>query len=239
MPIAQFLTATQGWRCWGGVVLAVACCFAQHDPGPRRDLSGAGSTFPTLDSNPAADKADHDFFLQALERFKEVDSVSGTIEAGVGLGPAFNHNSCAACHAQPAVGGTSPAVNPQVLNKDGTPFANLDGASNPAMTSGFLRADGPVREVRFIRNPDGSPDGGVHDIFTIAGRTDALGCNLQQPNFAAQIANHNAIFRIPTPLFGAGLVENTSDETLRTNLDNTASQRAALGIGGKFNTNGE
>jgi len=117
-------------------------------------------------------------------------------------------------------------------------FANLDGASNPADTSKFLKANGPVREVRFILNPDGSLDGGVHDIFTIAGRTDAPGCDLQQPNFDQAIANGNAIFRIPTPLFGGGLVEMTSDETLRLNLGATASERAALGIGGSFNTSG-
>lgn len=34
----------------------------------------------------------------------------------------------------------------------------------------FLSIDGPIREVRFIRNPNGTPDGGVHDVFTIAGR---------------------------------------------------------------------
>ena len=42
--------------------------------------------------------------------FAEVESVSGGIagENGSGLGPTFNAKSCAACHAQPAVGGTSP-----------------------------------------------------------------------------------------------------------------------------------
>ena len=48
--------------------------------------------------------------------FMEVDSVSGTIsgEDGAGLGPTFNGNSCAQCHAFPAVGGSSPLTNPQV-----------------------------------------------------------------------------------------------------------------------------
>ncbi len=45
-------------------------------------------------------------------------------------------------------------------------------------------------------------------------------------------------FRIPTPLFGLGLVEFTSDATLRASLEGTAAQRAALGIGGRFNYNG-
>src|SRR5208282_4995001 len=52
------------------------------------------------------------------------------------------------------------------------------------------------------------------------------------------IAQGNAIFRIPIALFGDGLVEFTSDQTLELNLSSTASQRAALGIGGRFNTSG-
>src|SRR5580704_12095733 len=85
------------------------------DPGPRGGPAGAGGTFTVLDNtNAAADQADHDFFMQAQLRFQEVDSVSGTIDAGNGLGPNFNLNSCGGCHAQPAVGGSSPAINPQL-----------------------------------------------------------------------------------------------------------------------------
>ena len=51
----------------------------------------------------------------------------------------------------------------------------------------FIRADGPVREARYVKNPDGSDDGGVHAIFTIAGRTDAPGCRLPQEDFATQM----------------------------------------------------
>jgi CxxC motif-containing protein (DUF1111 family) len=244
MRSLEFSRARHVRRLFTGFLFASVCGLAQpsfnaharaSDPGPRGGPPGAGGTFPVLDNtNPAANTADLDFFAQAFLRFQEVDSVSGTIESGSGLGPVFNHNSCAACHIQPAIGGSSPATNPQVANN----FAHLDGASNPADTSKFLSATGPVREVRFVLNPDGSLDGGVHDIFTIAGRTDAPGCNLQQPNFDQAIANDNAIFRIPIALFGDGLVEMTSDETLRLNLNATASQRAALGIGGRFNTSG-
>src|SRR5579859_4453563 len=72
------------------------------DPGPRPGASGAGSFFSTLNANEQL------LFNQALARFQEVDSVSGKIEAGSGLGPTYNANSCALCHAQPAVGGSSP-----------------------------------------------------------------------------------------------------------------------------------
>jgi len=231
-------------RLFFTILLAAACVFAQaqptahsnaSDPGPRGGPPGAGGTYPVLDNtNPGANTAYLNYFAQALVRFQEIDSVSGTIEGGTGLGPGFNHNSCGGCHASPAMGGSSPAVNPQVANN----FAHLDGAFNPADTSKFLRLNGPVREVRFVLNSDGSLDGGVHDIFTIAGRTDAPGCNLQQPNFDQAIANGNAIFRIPTPLFGLGLVEMTSDETLQLNLSATQSQRNSMGIAGRFNTSG-
>jgi len=78
----------------------------------------------------------------------------------------------------------------------------------------------------------------VHNLFSIAGRTDAPDCNLPQPNFAGQLAANNVIFRIPIALFGDGLVENTLDTTLRANLASTASRRTQLGIGGRFNLSG-
>jgi CxxC motif-containing protein (DUF1111 family) len=231
-------------RCLAAFLFLAVCGLAQPpsnshakatDPGPRGGPAGAGGTFTVLDNTNAANNtADLAFFAEASLRFQEVDSVSGTIASGSGLGPGFNNNSCAACHAQPAAGGSSPATNPQVVNN----FAHLDGASNPADTSRFLSANGPVREVRFVLNSDGSLDGGVHNVFSIAGRTDAPGCNLQQPNFDQAINQGNAIFRIPTPLFGAGLVEMTADETLQLNLNSTASQRSAMGIAGRFNTSG-
>jgi CxxC motif-containing protein (DUF1111 family) len=93
-------------------------------------------------------------------------------------------------------------------------------------------------EARFVRNPNGTADGGVHDLYTIAGRSDAPGCTLAQPNFAAAIAQNNVIFRIATPLFGLGLVEATPDQTLIDNLNATAGARAAFGIEGTFNTSG-
>lgn len=203
---------------------------AQHDPGPRSGLAGAGGFYPTLNPN------EQNFFNQALLRFQEVNSVSGTIEPGNGLGPGFNGNSCAMCHAQPAIGGSGPGMaspqnpvpNPQVA------LATLDGATN--FIPPFITASGPVREARFIRKPNGERDGGVHNLFTIAGRSDAPGCNLQQPDFAHELANKNVIFRVPTELFGLGLVENTPDLVLQTNLAASQAQRQQLGIHGTFNT---
>ncbi|MGB7333212.1 MAG: di-heme oxidoredictase family protein [Terriglobales bacterium] len=206
--------------------------WAQQDPGPRPGPSGAGGPYPTLNANEQA------FFNQAFLRFQEVSSVSGTIEKGIGLGPTFNGNSCAMCHAQPIIGGASPGLsspqnpvpNPQVA------LATLDGATN--IVPAFITTAGPVREARFVHNANGSLDGGVHGLYTIAGRTDAPGCTLAQPNFAQQVGANNVIFRVPTPLFGLGLVENTPDATLLANLASTQSARSQLGIGGSFNTSG-
>jgi len=207
---------------------------AQKDPGPRGGSISAGGPYSGLGSYEKT------FFSEALMRFQEVDSVSGAIsgETGTGLGPAFNGNSCAMCHAEPTVGGSSPGLkskfnpirNPQVG------LAVLDGATN--VVPAFITAEGPVREARFIQNPDGSADGGVHDLFTITGRSDAPGCTLTQPDFAGALASNNVIFRIPTSLFGLGLVESTPDTVLRANLAATAAQRARLGVAGTFNISG-
>src|SRR5256885_5432904 len=113
---------------------------------------------------------------------------------------------CSGCHLQPEVGGTSPFVNPQVA------FANKMNATNTVPS--FITANGPVREARFVRNPDGTPDGGVHALFTITGRDDAPGCVLGQPAFEQELANRNVIFRIPTPTYGAGLIEEIPDSAI-------------------------
>jgi CxxC motif-containing protein (DUF1111 family) len=221
------------------VCLLATAAIAQTDPGPRSGASGAGGPLPGLAP------ADVSFFTAARGVFTEVDSVKGAVtgEPGVGLGPTFNGNSCAACHAQPAVGGSSPhptlgqvmMPNPQVG------FATLDRLPGHNQTvPSFITATGPVREARFILLPDGvTADGSVHDIYTIAGRVDGTDgtktCVLAQPDFATEQAEHNVIFRIPTPTFGAGLIENLEDTVLQTSFHSTKDQRKALGIAGRFN----
>ncbi|MCA1828660.1 MAG: hypothetical protein LC689_17190 [Myxococcales bacterium] len=207
------------------------------DPGPRGGAPGAGGPLAGLGHDEVQ------FFNDGRDRFMEVDSVSGAIsgEEGRGLGPRFNANSCASCHAEPAIGGSSPhptlgftkAPNPQLA------FAALDRlpGKNQVVPS-FLQRDGPVREARFILNPDGTPDGGVHALFTIAGRIDAPECALAQPDFARELARSNLIFRIPTPIFGAGLLENISDSSLQEYFAAGAAARKALGIRGRFNHSG-
>ena len=200
--------------------------FQVQDPGVRGGAPGAGGPLPGLST------AEQNFFQASLGVFQEIDSVSGTIagEPGSGLGPRFNLNQCSGCHLQPAVGGSSPPVNPQVK------VATLDGAKNKLPS--FITLNGPVREARFVKNQDGSADGGVHDLFVITGRTDAPGCNIQQPNFASAVAGNNVIFRIPTPTFGGGLVEGVSDLGLQNTLGQNAFLKSQLGISGIFNHSG-
>ena len=188
------------------------------DPGVRGGDPGVGGALPGLND------VERQYFDVAKEVFQEVDAGPD------GLGPRFNLDSCSGCHSQPTIGGTSPATNPQVA------VATLMGAKN--VVPPFVTANGPIREARFVRNRDGSPDGGVHSLFVITGRSDAAGCNIAQPNFAAELARNNVVFRIPTPVFGLGLVENVSDGTLEASLAANAQQKRALGISGRFNRNG-
>jgi CxxC motif-containing protein (DUF1111 family) len=148
-----------------------------------------------------------------------------------GVGPRFNFVSCAGCHAQPAAGGSSPAVNPMARVP-----ADLRFTGN--VLPSFISPNGPVREARFQFNSDGSRDGGVHALFVLTGHPDAAGCNLRQEDFETQVRNHNIIFRIPTPVFGAGLIENLTDTTILNNLNSNSTTKRNFGISGRVNRNG-
>ena len=185
------------------------------DPGVRGGVPGAGGPIAGLTGGQYA------FFVAGQEDFKEVEGV------GDGLGPRMNLDSCAGCHTQPATGGTSPLRNPQVA------FGSKDGGTDSVPF--FITLNGPVREARFKFNSDGSRDGGVHNTATITGRTGAAGCSLAQPNFDTQYANNNLIFRIPTPVFGAGLIEQIPDSVILANQAANASTKKQLGIKGHPN----
>jgi CxxC motif-containing protein (DUF1111 family) len=180
------------------------------DPGVRGGPAGAGGPVAGLDGQSIK------FFRTALDTFTEVEDVAA------GLGPRFNLDSCGGCHVQPAVGGTSPSTNPQIA------VAKANGNTVPS----FISLNGPVREARFIS------DGGVHDLFVITGRPDALGCVIKQPDFDGELSRRNVIFRIPTPVFGAGLVENTPDQNLINDAAAVTDRRSASGISGHFNYSG-
>jgi CxxC motif-containing protein (DUF1111 family) len=116
--------------------------------------------------------------------------------------------------------------------------------NNTNTVPSFITANGPTREARFpfLLNANGTVNttipstGAPEDLFTVAGRPDAGGCNLAQPNFAAAEAAGDIIFRIPTPVFGTGLLENLDDSTLLENQQ--ANLKNSFGIGGSFNRSG-
>jgi CxxC motif-containing protein (DUF1111 family) len=221
-------------------LLSPGMAFAQTDPGVRSSTGvNAGQPFASVSASPS----DLAFFQTGLAQFNEHQTVTGD---NPGLGPRFNLDSCGTCHSQPATGGTSPSsgIFPNVgPNPQSQAIANglVNGSTNTIPF--FVVANGPVREARFPfffdqfgnANPN-APNGGVEDLFTVSGRSDAGSCSLQQPSFDAARAANNIIFRIPTPVFGAGLVANIDDSTLIAN--HRAQRGNNLGISGTFNHNG-
>src|SRR2546425_579058 len=185
------------------------------DPGVRGDPPGAGGPFLTLSDRQL------EFFTAGQDEFEQADDVPE------GLGPRMNLDSCGGCHQQPATGGTSPSVNPQVA------FASKDGGTDQVPF--FITETGPVREARFKFNPDGTRDGGVHNTATITGRTGAAGCSLAQPDFVAADRANNLIFRIPTPVFGAGLIEQVPDSVIEANQAANSFIKQLFGILGRPN----
>jgi CxxC motif-containing protein (DUF1111 family) len=195
------------------------------DPGVRSGPAGAGGPLKGLTPDETA------FFLDGQSRFAEIEVVSKG--ANNGLGPRFNSNQCFSCHSQPNMGGTSPAKNPL------PEVAALDGAKN--VVPWFIVPNGPIREARF-KQSNGNADGEVHDLFVITGRADAPGCNVAQFDFlpagnplTGQGGNRNIIFRIPTPVFGAGLIEAISDSAILANMQANAATKSGLGISGHAN----
>ena len=188
--------------------LAPAATTAQVvDPGVRTASTDNGPPPPLtgLTSDELA------FFQDGLARFSSVKVVNSPTGDNSGLGPRFNSNSCQSCHAQPFVGGSSPAVNPLPA------IASAAGATNALPW--FIVSNGPIREVRFVSS-NGVPDGGVHDLFVVTGRNDvASDCNISQPDFtpagdglSGRGGNRNIVFRIFLKVTNA---EGLSSETFR------------------------
>jgi CxxC motif-containing protein (DUF1111 family) len=226
----------------GAAAFFPCSAFAQTDPGvrsgPINGQSGATATSPLPLASVAANSptGSLEFFQNGLARFQEVEVVSGGVNNG--LGPRFNFNQCSGCHSQPSIGGSSPAANPEF-----SVIANGIASGSTNTIPSFLTASGPTREARFpfFFNANGNPNtnapnGGVEDLFVVSGLSGAGNCSLPQPSFATAQATNNVIFRIPTPVFGAGLIENIDDSTLIA--VQVAAAGNSLGISGTFNHNG-
>ena len=134
--------------------------------------------------------------------------------------------------SQPAVGGTSPAVNPlfRVTRRSGVhgqrhPLVHQAGRPDPGSSVPVQQRRQPrwrrPRPLRDHRAP-GKPQAAIS----------------QQEDFERQVRNNNIIFRIPTPVFGAGLIEQITDSAILANLSASSSTKSALGISGRPNRNG-
>src|SRR6266567_4565013 len=190
--------------------------FRVRDPGVRPVATDTGTAVSGVDAHDLA---------KARYAFREVHSVAGDLESGAGLGPRFNGTSCGGCHAYPALGGSSPKRNPQLE------MAIAHGARNSIPD--FVKTDGPVLAVRRKRGANSTAAGDVLPLFTVNGRSDAFNCAVEKPDLSD---TGNLSFRIPTPLFGSGLIENIPDSVILANRAMHASAKLRLGIGGKPNT---
>ena len=247
-------------------LIAIPCtviCLAQKDPGIRGGPAGAGGPIQRLQPNELA------LFTEGIARMTQLEAVCdtcndvtlgantgedpnlATLTNSSGLGARFNGDQCSVCHQQPAIGGSGGFLvpNPQdPANRRRAPenpmfdlIPHRKGAQN--YVPSFITRNGPIREVRYQRRADGTPDGGVHQLFTVVGRSDvgSSGCtanDLPQPDFEAQYRRGNLSFRIPLQLFGLGLIEAIQDATILNTSASIATLRASLGVGGMPNRSG-
>jgi len=200
---------------------------AQKDPGVRGGPAGAGTAITGLSTSQT------NLFTLGSQLFVQTASVTGSISGTrLGLGPRYNAVICSVCHNQPAVGGTSPSVNPEIA------AASDHGAKNTIPS--FVVSSGPALIARFIYQADGvTPDGSVHSLYTITGRSDAPTCSIVQDDFEGNLGKGNISFRIPTPMFGTGLMEEIPDSTIIANMNSNQTLKQGLGISGHPNYTGQ
>ena len=144
-----------------GFGAAVVLAQTAVDPGVRTGTLGAGGFIAGMTANQVNERAG----------FRNVFfEVNNGVANPIGLGPGYDSDSCSSCHAQPAMGGSSPASNPLFA------VYQLNGATN-TMPS-FITAAGPVVNARAPFLADGiTRDGTVQQLFVITNRTDApAGC---------------------------------------------------------------
>jgi cytochrome c553 len=251
--VAAMLTASFGTLGW-----------AQKDPGVRQGAPGGGRPLQGLTDIEKA------LFLEGQQRAIQLeascddcaDLILGhftepsqanlvTLTNSAGLGARFNGDQCTVCHNQPALGGSggfmvpNPQDPPSRFRTPENPMFDLiphrKGATNAVPS--FIQRFGPIREVRFARKPDGTPDGGVHQLFTVVGRSDigTGGCtNAELPpiDFEAEHRKGNTRFRIPLQLFGLGIIDGIQDREILARHAATAVLRQQLNILGVPNRSG-
>src|SRR5262245_481412 len=207
-----FLAVVCATACWNSPAQTPVRAV---DSGLRLGAAGAGAALAGVNS---------EYFANTRSAFQQVHSIAGDIEPGVGLGPRFNGTSCGGCHAYPAPGGSSPKHNPQLA------MAAAHGGKN--LVPAFVKANGPVLAVRAKTSVGSIEAGEVVPLFTVNGRSDSYGCAVDQPDFTDTA---NLSFRIPTPVFGAGLIDNIPDGVILANRETGTAAKRALGITGRPN----
>jgi CxxC motif-containing protein (DUF1111 family) len=251
------------------LLLAVSsACLAQKDPGVRKGPPGAGAPLKGLTP------IELQMFNEGLQRAVQLEGVcddcndltlgSFTDPAAAnlvtktnssGLGVRFNGDQCTACHNQPVLGGSGGFMvpNPQDPPNRQLPPENpmfrlipqRKGAKNEVPS--FIERFGPIREVRFAKKPSGEPDGGVHQLFTVVGRSDVFPPG--QPNtctadalppidFEKEFRGGNTRFRIPLQLYGLGILDGIQDREVLERHKASEEIREELGIQGVPNRSG-
>ena len=164
-----------------------------------------------------------------------------------GLGARHNSDQCFSCHAQPGLGGSGGFLVPnpgdktprQAENPQFNLIPHRYGRQNTVPS--FEKQFGPIREVRFKHKPDGTADGGVHQLWTVRGSTNDStipNCALTQPDFETEYKAGNLAFRTPLQMMGLGLIESIQDREILAQHDATAALRGPLGITGHPNRSG-
>jgi CxxC motif-containing protein (DUF1111 family) len=123
-------------------------------------------------------------FFAGCDDFMEVETPED------GLGPVFNGNSCAECHAVPSVGGSEPNLGVARETRIGR---TINGKFDPLVNEG-----GPLLQQRVVSLP---------------------GCKLTTGEVVPPDATIVSL-RLSTPLFGAGLMEAIPEKTILANTSN-------------------
>jgi di-heme oxidoreductase (putative peroxidase) len=251
-----------------GFLALSSLALAQKDPGVRSGPPSAGAPLQGLTP------IELQMFNEGLQRMVQLEAVCDSCSDRIlgsftdpaqanlvtetnssGLGVRFNADQCSGCHNQPALGGSggfmvpNPQDPPEKQRPPENPMFDLiphrKGATNSVPS--FIQQFGPIREVRFARKPDGTPDGGVHQLFTIVGRSDIFpagqpgtctNSDVPPTDFEAEFRKGNTRFRIPLQTFGLGILDGIQDREILGRHAATAALRKELGIIGTPNRSG-
>ncbi|HEU5319897.1 MAG TPA: di-heme oxidoredictase family protein [Methylomirabilota bacterium] len=138
--------------------------------------------------------------LRAFDVGKE--GFEETAGAGAGLGPFFNAASCAECHAHPTTGGVAPPDRPELRE------LRIGRLTTTGQFDPLLGLGGPVLHRQGLGDLPAAQTAGLpSSCASVRGTTT--------PPPEAQFAS----VRIPTPVFGAGLVEAIAAEELLRRAD--------------------